>query len=208
MSGMDVDDLSPELPELPERAESVLRESSTWADPPAGFEDSLLTGLRRERDSAQMSVDPVRRRPRWLTGRHVLAAAAAVVLVIAGTAIGIRALTDDNPAGQQVALAGTPLAPEASGEAEIVSTPSGFKITLDIEGLAPAPPGTYYQAWLKSADADLVTIGTFHARGGGHAIILWSGVDPDDYDLLTVTLQQVGQGADSSGQVVLAGPLP
>jgi hypothetical protein len=205
MTGMDVDDAAPELPP---HAESLLRERSTWAEPPPGLEENLLAGLRRERDSARTIADPPRRRSRWLSGRYVLAAAAAVVLVIAGTAIGIRALTDDDPATQQVALTGTPLAPGAHGEAEIVSTPSGFKITLDTEGLAPAPRGDYYQAWLKDADGDLVTVGTFHARGGGHAIVLWSGVDPDDFDLLTVTLQRVGGGAESSGQVVLAGPLP
>jgi Anti-sigma-K factor rskA len=205
MSDMDVDDVSPGLPK---RTESLLREQSTWAEPPAGFEDSLLAGLRRERDATPVLPSPRRSRSRWLTGRQLLAAAAAVVLVVAGTAIGIHALSDDNPNAQHVALAGTPLAPAAHGEAEIVSTPSGFKITLDTEGLAPAPAGTYYQAWLKSADGDLVTIGTFHARGGGQAIILWSGVDPGDYALLTVTLQRVGEGADSSGQVVLAGPLP
>ena len=35
--------------------------------------------------------------------------------------------------------------------------------------------------------------------------MLWSGVDLERYPTLTVTLQQEGAGAESSGQVVLSG---
>ena len=87
-------------------------------------------------------------------------------------------------------LAGTELEPDAAGRATIASMDSGFEIELDINGLPPAPAGTYYQGWLRNEDGDAVTIGTFHGREGTDDIILWSGVDVADYPTLTVTIQQ------------------
>ena len=84
----------------------------------------------------------------------------------------------------------------------------GFEIELDISGLPPAPAGSYYQGWLRNEDGDAVTIGTFHGREGTDDIILWSGVDIADYSALTVTIQQEGAGAESSGRVVLRGETP
>ena len=81
---------------------------------------------------------------------------------------------------------------------------SGVAIELDVRGLPPAPPGTYYQGWVKGAEG-LVTVGTFHLRGGDDTVELWSGVPLDRYPTLTVTLQDEGAGQESSGRVVLSG---
>ena len=134
----------------------------------------------------------------------LLAAAAAVAVI--GTVTVVAVTGDDDPDATTVALAGTDVEPNAEGQAEITSTPSGFEIQLDITGLPPAPAGAYYQAWLRN-DGDAVTIGTFHGRQGSDDIILWSGVDVADFPTLTVTLQQVGGGAESSGIVVLRGDI-
>ena len=75
-----------------------------------------------------------------------------------------------------------------------------------MHGLPPAEPGTYYQGWVKG-DEGLVTVGTFHLRGGDDTIDLWSGVPLDRYPTLTVTLQEEGGGQESSGVVVLSGPV-
>jgi len=54
-----------------------------------------------------------------------------------------------------------------------------------------------------------VSAGTFHFRGGGgdDPIILWAAVSPADYPLVTITLQDLDGGAESSGRVVLRGRL-
>ena len=131
-----------------------------------------------------------------------VAAVAAVAVLGAGTA---AVLSQRGPAPRVVALTATDVVPQSSGRAEIRDTPSGFEITLEVQGLPPAAPGTYYQGWLKNAAGGLVTIGTFHARQGGQDIILWSGVDPSAYPKPTRHSQQEGQGAQSSGVVVLKG---
>ena len=37
--------------------------------------------------------------------------------------------------------------------------------------------GCYYQAWARSPDGELVSMGTFHMRGGDATVTLWSAVD-------------------------------
>jgi hypothetical protein len=106
-----------------------------------------------------------------------------------------------------LALVGTDLAPGASAEALIDPGPLGVRITLDVSGLAPSPPGTYYQAWVRKSPEIGISAGTFHLRGGDGEIELWAGVSTEDYPLITVTLQQEGDGTESSGKVVLKGRL-
>jgi hypothetical protein len=97
--------------------------------------------------------------------------------------------------------------PGASGAATVEATGSGLSISLNVDGLPPAEPGTFYQAWMRG-ESDSVPIGTFHAREGDGPIELWSGVDVADYPLMTVTIQQEGAGPESSGIVVLRGEIP
>lgn len=145
----------------------------------------------------------------WVRPFAAGAAAAAVVAVLVLGGIGVLGSDDDGsgPAGVEVALAGTELAPEASAVADVVDTPQGTRIDLDVTGLEPAPDGTFYQAWLRQPGegGEGVSAGTFHLRGGDGQIELWAGVTPDDYPLVTVTLQDEGAGSASSGDVVLRG---
>jgi hypothetical protein len=134
----------------------------------------------------------------------MLAVAAAVLAVVGFAAVVLDG--SEGTEGTVVALAGTDLAPDASGEAVLRDTPSGVEVRLDLEGLEPAPEGFYYQGWLKGPDG-AVTIGTFHAREGADDVVLWAGVDIDDHPTLTVTLQEEGAGAESSGRVVLSGEI-
>lgn len=194
----------PADPDLPEPVRSLLSVEDTWADPPPELQDQICQAMRSER-GAQPTPLPARQAPRLRRRRVWLGVAAAVVAIVA---IGVAAVSLRGAPPDAVAtLAATDLAPGASGRAEFRDTPSGFKIELDTTGLPPAAPGTYYQAWLKNAAGQLVTIGTFHARDGGENIILWSAVDPSDYPTITVTVQTEGAGAESSGRIVLKGTI-
>jgi len=196
----------PSDPDLPEQVRSLLSDEDTWADPPPELPAEILSAIRREREQEQeqRAVPRVRhlqptRKPLWLG----LAAAVLAILIIG---VGVT-MSRGTPPDATADLTATALAPEAFGRAEFRDTPSGFKIELDTTGLPPAAPGTYYQAWLKNAAGQLVTVGTFHARDGGENIILWSAVGPNEYPTLTVTVQQEGAGPKSSGRVVLAGKI-
>ena len=138
---------------------------------------------------------------RW-AGPFAAGIAAALALVL-----GISAVTGGSDRnGIELALNGTELAPEADGVVEIVETPNGTVLLLDVSGLPPAAEGSYYEAWVRQ-DAEVgVSAGTFHLRGGGGDIELWAGVSAEDYPLFTVTIQDEADPV-SSGRVVLRGLL-
>ncbi len=114
------------------------------------------------------------------------------------------AVAGDEGESIELALAGTDLAPDgARADAVLTETALGTRIIASFEGLPPAEEGTYYEAWLRQSPEVGVSAGTFHLRGGDGEIELWSAVSPQDYPLFTVTIQQEGEGAASSGEVVL-----
>jgi hypothetical protein len=191
------------------RFRDLLADDAVWAEPSPTGVDDLLAAIQTESGGtvpAAPATAPAahprvssRRRSR----RLMLVAAAAGFVAVAGV-VGILVRSADDGAGQDFAVAGTELAPNASGVGTVEETGSGVSIELDVSGLPPAEPGTYYQAWVKGPDG-LVTVGTFHMRGGDDHVDLWSGVPLDRYPTLTVTLQQEGAGQESSGRVVLSG---
>jgi len=224
----------PDAAELPDTLRALLSAPQTWEDPAPGLRNEIRHALLAEQGRpepggtqdqserptpAQPDVVPLTARaerhttrPRTATRRPLSwGLVAACVSAVLGAGLGASlAMAMLRPSAPDfvVTLAATQEAPGASGEAEFRDTPSGFQIDLDVRGLAPSAAGTYYQAWLKNTDGNLVTIGTFHAREGGEDIVLWSAVDPRGYPTLTVTRQLEGAGADSSGQVVLTGTVP
>ena len=150
------------------------------------------------------SLDDRRRRRR----RPAVVAAAAVALVCLGVAGGLVLARDDAPAARlEVALAGTDEAPGASATARLRDEPAGVSVRLAVEGLAPAPEGTFYEAWLVG-EAGKISAGTFHLRGDQDEIELWLGVDPAGYEAVTVTRQPVAGGTLAEGVPVLRGVLP
>jgi Anti-sigma-K factor rskA, C-terminal len=187
------------------RFRDLLADDAVWAEPSPTGVDDLLAAI--EAESGDRVPDAPVARPRvpsrGRSRRLMLVAAAAGIVAVAGL-VGILVRSADDGAGQDFDVAGTELAPGASGVATVEETGSGIAIELDVRGLPPAEPGTYYQAWVKGPGG-LVTVGTFHMRGGDDHVDLWSGVPLDRYPTLTVTLQQEGAGQESSGRVVLSG---
>jgi hypothetical protein len=187
------------------RFRDLLADDAVWAEPSPTGVDDLLATIEAESGGPAAAAAWTGGRPapsRARRRRLMLVAAAAGIVVLAGVGTLVRAADDDG--GREFTVAGTELAPEASAVATVEETGSGVAIELDVSGLPPADPGTYYQAWLKGPDG-LVTVGTFHMRGGDDNVELWSGVPLDRYATLTVTLQEEGAGQQSSGRVVLSG---
>ncbi|HVR32819.1 MAG TPA: anti-sigma factor [Acidimicrobiia bacterium] len=164
------------------RTGEILAGTAVWADEP-----ELLGSVLAEIEVPRRSRGP------WM------AAAAALALV---AAVGSLILT--RPAPVDFTLAGTELAPAASAEVRLVETPAGIVLRLEVEGLEPAAPGTYYQGWVVS-DAAEVSVGTFHMRGGDGSVAFWSGVAPAEYPELIVTLQEETAGPARSDVVVMTG---
>ena len=144
----------------------------------------------------------------------LLPAAAALVLAFgAGLWLGNRddasvAVDDPADAAAAVTLSGTALAPDATASGLIFDRGAGYSIRLHVDGLSPAPQGEYYEGWLQSVGGDLVSVGTFHMRGGDGSVVLWSGVGVDDYPTLLVTEADRGPGGVlAAGGALRAGRL-
>ena len=153
---------------------ALLARDDVWADAP-DVEDAIVAAIAAESATAVPAVTAEsaaavpevtaesadgsgpasgvvelssRRRGRLLGG---LAAAAALVAVV-GAGIVLLARDTGSDPDVELALAATELAPGASAVAAIDTTPIGVKLVLDVTGLPPAEPGTYYQAWVRNED--------------------------------------------------------
>lgn len=181
----------------------LLGDDVVWEDPPVGMEDEVVRQIVEAAAPNVVSLSGRRhRRPRSFPARVVTFAAGVAAALAVVVAVGLFR----GGGGYTVDIAGTDLAQLASGVVTIENTPSGVSIELDIQGLPPAPAGFYYQAWMKG-ESGAVTVGTFHARADGNDIVLWSGVSIENYPTLTVTIQEEGAGAASSGQLVMTADL-
>jgi hypothetical protein len=172
-----------------ERAVALLRGAEDEVEAPAGL---------RTRLDAQRSARTVRTPRRLALGGVAVAAvtAAAVAVVIVGAG--------SPGARYHAALAPTPLASGARGEASLTRTPSGWRIHLGATGLPRLEGDRFYEAWLRNSSGVLVPIGTFN---DGRNVTLWAGVSPVSFTVLTVTREQADGNQASSGQKVLVGPI-
>jgi hypothetical protein len=151
------------------------------------------------------------RRAAWFGAGAVVAAAAAVVALAATGRLG--SVAPDTGVDSELAVAATheltptALDPDVEATVDVIPTPAGVELRLQLKALDNAEGDDYYAAWL-AGPGELIPLGTFHWRAGGVEIVLWSGVDDPAYDQLLVTRQTVGDGAGPSDQVVLTGTIP
>jgi hypothetical protein len=172
----------------------VLGDEATWSQPPPEVADRLLATIAEERDRVSMP----HARLRWWPWAAAFATVALLALVMG--LLGVF----DTPV-QVIEMRGTDLEPTATGQAAIHETGSGWSIRLDVSGLPPADDGQYYEGWLWSDDGDGISVGTFNLREDDRSIVLWSGVDPDAYPSLWVTLEDEDGDPSVSDQVVMRG---
>jgi hypothetical protein len=180
----------------------LLADPSLWEEPGAGLEAEIVAAISAQAGAARQAgrERPLRNRRRLLT------AAAAVVVVLASGTIAFRPWQAGDPAAQHfvAALSPTPLAREASGDATLTKTSSGWRIALHAKGLTRLDGDRYYQAWLKDAAGTLVPIGTFN---DARKVTLWAGVTPTEYFTLTITIEAADGNQASSGRRVLVGTI-
>jgi hypothetical protein len=152
---------------------------------------------------------PGRSRHRRRGARGLLSSAAAAAAVVAVVAVATVRRTPE--AADVLALSPSAEAPAGSaGSAQVEERADGTRIVLEVHGLGPAPADEYYEVWMKEDGEDEgVSAGTFHLRGGGQERIeLWSGVSPEEYPVVTVTLEHEDDGGGASNRVLLSGRFP
>jgi len=181
-----------------ELLDDLLAHPSTWAEAPPDLEDVVVWAVAdAAAPMATSSRMPHRRRR--VASLFAVAAMVAVAVVI-GSVVLIGSSTKVDYAGK---LRATGLAPGAHASVAITRTDAGFRVRLDARRLPPLEHGEFYEAWMKDPAGTLVPIGTFSSSDG--RVTLWSGVSPDDFPTLTITIEPSDNNQASSGQRVLMG---
>jgi hypothetical protein len=184
----------------------LLSDPSTWAEPDAGLEDDVVHAVTSAAPIAAVSVatrtnrarrDATTRRRRVVV--PALSAAAAIAIVFGAVVVA----RSDTRADFTAELRATAVAPGAGALVDITHNNAGFRFVLDAHGLPALPAGEYYQAWLKSPAGTLVPIGTFSASDG--RVTLWSGVSPNQFPTMSVTIEAADNNQATSGRRVLVG---
>ncbi len=148
-------------------------------------------------------IEEQQRTRRTRPARRFVAVGVGVAAVAAAAVIAFVVVDSGTSRGQlKAALGPTALDPGARGEATLVKTASGWRITLDATGLPRLDGGRFYQAWLRNPAGVLVPIGTFNE---GRKVTLWAGVSPRDFSTLSITRERADGDQGSSGQKVLVG---
>lgn len=179
------------------RIGEILAKESVWADPPGHVAPALMAEITGDQ-IAPLPVEGGRSGSRWLWPAAAALVGAALVLLF--VVFGGFGAAVDEP-GLFFAVTGDGV----SGRAEVGASEAGWWIRIDLQGLEPAPDGSYYEGWLTDG-TDLVSVGTFHMRDGDN-VVLWSGVPMSDYPQFSVTRELIAEGPSSSGVVVATGHL-
>lgn len=180
---------------------AILADEAVWSEPPPEVGDAVIASIA-EGSLPEDATDGRRSRSvKWLGG--MVAAAAALIV-----AIGLFVALNGEDGDIVMAMEGTEIEAEASGQAILSPTGDGWSIRLEVRDLPAAQPGTYYEGWMWNDDGKGVSIGTFHLRGSGESVILWSGVSPDDYPSIWVTLEDEDGDPSASERIVLRGRIP
>lgn len=148
------------------------------------------------------------RRRRHRRALVAVAAAAAVVVAVAGA---VLARGGSSPSDEPQLVASTSLEAlepvgGATAEVRLVRQDDHLQLELEAHDMSAAPVGQHYELWLldpASASAEPVSLG---AMSGSTSVPVPAGVDPDDYDVVDVSLQDAGQ-TEHSGHSLLRGTL-
>jgi hypothetical protein len=93
---------------------------------------------------------------------------------------------------------------DATGSAEVVRTPAGNRLVVDVSKLQPTP-GHFYEVWLIDNDIKkMVSLGILDGSTGEFAIP--DGVDVSKYPIIDISVQQPGN-PKHSGDSVLRGTI-
>jgi hypothetical protein len=202
LAGRPLEALEPDELEQVARWTELLADPETWEEPAPDLEDLVIASVAAApAPSRSWATSSGRATGSWV--RPLLGGLAAAAAIVAAVIFFSRDSGDSPDSFAAGELAGTELAPNATGEVQIFEDSAGFRVELRADDLPPLDGGRFYQAWLKGPSGT-IPIGTF-SKGDGTWVTLWAGVSPNDYPELTVTIEAPDGNQESSGQRVLAG---
>jgi anti-sigma-K factor RskA len=176
------------------RLADALADPSAWVDPSVELEDHVATAVAQapERENAG--------RRDWRSAGVAVAASIAVALIVTFAGGHHRATPEFD------ALLRSPKSTfAASASVAITENRAGYRVTVDAHGLPPLAGAEFYQAWLRDDAGVRVPIGTF--TSSDDHVTMWSGVSPESFSTMWVTIETADDGSGPSSDVVLVGPV-
>jgi anti-sigma-K factor RskA len=211
---------------------SLLEQAAPAAEPPPHLMDRTFAAIERAAEddgedrkghvdgdvvplrAQRRPEDQRRHRRRTVELRKVLAVAAAVLAVGFGSVI-VRETTRPTPAAAQVIELTAPGGGSARAVARIRPTETGGVIEMEVEGLTPPPPGSFFECWLVAAEGDSpdrprrISVGTFTVGEDGRAKVSWDfEADVAKFPRMGVTLEPDDGNPVHTTQRVLGGTKP
>lgn len=169
-------------------------------------EAARVPGARRKLGSRSTSRPTAQSGSRPTAATRWLVAAAAALLVAAAVGVGAVLASRDTATTVQLVAAD---AGSGRGEARVRQVGTGREVTMEVSGLAPNPPGTYYECWFVGAGDSLqtpnrVSAGTFTVGADGTAsVVMVSAADPARFPNMGVTLEPDDGNPARTGPKVL-----
>ncbi len=197
---------------------ALLADPLLWSDPPPDLAERIgaaiaATNVGDEESGSATAARSPGGLAGLLAGRTwirpaLVGAATAVVALFAGVVV-LSALSG-TPERETTSVELTPTGAiaDVGGTVQVTTFDSGLEIVLDAPTLPMRIDATFYQAWVGTADGELVPVGTFRR---GDRITMWAGVERDRVDSFVITLEAPAPGDDigqaSSDDVVLRASL-
>ena len=180
----------------------LLADPAVWVEARPSLERQVADAVRaRVAANARAHARPA---PRPRT--YVLVTAAAAAVIVAVALVMTFTVRRDRPGRDFAAeLTGTASARNARATVAITKNRGGFSVVLRAQGLKRLPPGEFYQAWFENDAGTLVAVGTFSSSDS--RVTLWSGVSPNDFPTMSVTVERSDGNQSSSGNRVLTGSI-
>jgi len=141
----------------------------------------------------------------WQRASVWATAAAALLLISLGLLYWNMQLRNEisaTPPVETMALATTPMAPDAHGEVKYM--PEQGLLMLDVRDLPPLPEGKVYEVWLIG-EGDPVAAGVFSSATAQHAIV----ADRTQFTTLAITMEPgpMGTEAPTTGEIYASASL-
>ena len=139
------------------------------------------------------------------SGRRIVFAAAAAVLILVAGAVGIR-LVDSSRTSTEVVASTTldVIEGPATAQAKLLRSGNTERLVVTTENMPAAPAGSHYELWL--VDPKVTSPQSLGPMTGSTEVLIPASIDPAIYPVVDISLQQNGTH-DHSGHSLLRGTL-
>ncbi len=142
--------------------------------------------------------------------RPAIATAFAIALLGAGVVVGVALDSgggSETVSGRNVTLEPVGVADAGATGTAVLASTGTREAQVELKGMQPSAPGTYYELWLMNTANDLVSLGAFEVPASGDATITVPlPENPGRYHYLDISVERDDGDPGHSGKSVMRAP--